>query len=286
MTQAELETEGDQLLVKRVSQQLAQSEHVGKAVMLALDGVMDANGELDRIRTEVYVPNEYLALEVAKYTNLLFGASVNPYRRDAIQRLEWAHAHGAKLVKWIPSIQLIDPADEKLVPFYNRMAALKIPLLTHAGQERSFTHADDSLADPERLRLPLRLGVVVIAAHIASTGKVNGQRDTDRLRRLLVEYPNLYSEISSLTQLNKLGYLKEALQAPEFAGRLLYGTDYPLINTMLVSPYYFPLSLTWRQMRDLSKVPNPWDRDVLLKQALGVPAGLFGKTGQLIQSAH
>jgi predicted TIM-barrel fold metal-dependent hydrolase len=283
-TREELEQKGDAYVIQLISEKLARSQHVGQAIVLALDGVVDERGELDRARTEIYLPNEFVARETAKTTNLLFGASINPHRGDALVRLDWAKANGAQLIKWIPSIMAIDPADERLVPFYKKLIELKLPLLTHAGQERSFTHANDALCDPERLRLPLRLGVTVIVAHIASTGENAGERDTDRLRPLFAEYPNLYSEISSLTQANKLGYLREALTHPEFEGRLLYGTDFPLINMPLVSPYFFPLNLTRRQMVQIHRIENPWDRDVALKQALGVPRDLFARSRQIFRS--
>ena len=80
--------------------------------------------------------------------------------------------------------------------------------------------------------------------------------------------------------MNKLGSLREALQKPEFHGRLLYGTDFPLVNTILVSPYYFPLNLRFSQMRAIAAIRNPWDRDVALKQALGVPREVFERPAQ------
>ena len=277
----ELLEKGDAHVVQLISQQLAQSRHVGRAILLALDGVVDDKGELDRARTEVYVPNEFIARETAKTTNLLFGASINPLRKDALERLVWAKANGAKLVKWIPSVMQFDPADERFTPFYRKLIELKLPLLTHGGQERSFTQARDQLCDPQRLHLPLKLGVTVIVAHIASTGANDGERDTQRLARMMGQYTNLFSEISSLTQANKFGYLKEALTLPEWQGRLLYGTDYPLIRTALVSPWYFPRQLTHAQMRELDVIENPWDRDVALKQALGVPKEIFLKAREL-----
>jgi uncharacterized protein len=282
-TRQELLAEGDRVLVRRIAEQIAQSRHVGSAIVLAVDGVVNERGELDRSRTEIYVPNEFVAQEVARHTNLLFGASINPYRKDALQRLDWAKAHGARLVKWLPSLMEIDPADSRLEPFYRKLADLRLPLLTHTGQERSFTRANDTLCDPERLRLPLRLGVTVIAAHIASTGKTAGERDTDRLRRLFADYPNLYADISSLTQLNKPGYLREALQQPEFQGRLLYGTDFPLVNMFIVSPYQFPLNLRLAQLQAIAAIRNPWDRDVALKQALGVPRTVFERPAELFK---
>lgn len=279
---ADVERHGDALVIQRIAEGVAASRHVGHAIVLALDGVVDEDGELDLARTQAYVPTEFVAAETARYDELWLGASVNPHRHDALARLDRAKAAGARLVKWIPSIQLIDPADERLAPFYRRLVELDLPLLTHAGQERSFLSARDELGDPARLRLALELGVTVIVAHIASTGSNEGERDTDRLRPLFAEFPNLYSEISSLTQANKLGYLREALTRPEFRDRLLYGSDFPLINTPLVSPWYFPLALSRAQMSGIAAIGNPWDRDVALKRALGTPVAIFERSGRLL----
>lgn len=281
-TRESLQQNGDAWLLETIAAQVEASSSVDQAVVLALDGAVDDQGRLDPTATEVHVPNEFLALELTRYPNLLFGASINPYRHDALERLDTCAAQGAVLVKWIPSVMHIDPADERLIPFYERLKHHHLPLLTHTGQERSFTHAQDELCDPERLRLPLRLGVTVIAAHIASTGTVDGERQTDRLARMMAEYPNLHSEISSLTQANKPGCLGEALTRPEFSGRLCYGSDFPLINTALVSPWLFAHRLTPTQMRRLDELTNAWDRDIALKQALGVPPDVFSRTAQLL----
>jgi hypothetical protein len=283
VTEEELLREGDALVLRRLSERLAGSKHVGSAVVLALDGAVDEHGELDRARTEVYVPNEFLAAAIPHHPKLRWGASVNPHRPDALARLEWARAHGAVLVKWLPSIQDIDPADERLIPFYRKMVELGLPLLTHTGNERAFTTAHDDYGDPERLRLPLREGVTVIAAHAATTGKFHGERSFDRLARMLPDHPNLYADVSSLTQLNKRGYLRDLLADPRFKHRLLYGTDYPLVEIRaLVSPWYFPRQLTLRQRVALAKIDNPWDRDVALKQALGFPAEVWTRGEALI----
>jgi predicted TIM-barrel fold metal-dependent hydrolase len=280
VTEKELLQQGDGLVGDRISESLAQSKYVSRAVLLALDGVVDAEGNLDTNRTEVYVPNEFVAEIAGRRTNLLFGASVNPYRHDALARLEWAKKHGAVLVKWIPPIMAINPDDPKLIPFYKRMVELNLPLLSHTGKENSFSHAEEELGDPEKLRLPLSLGVTVVAAHIASSEKYHGERGPDRLARLMLEYPNLYTDISALTQIDRPGSLKEALTKPEFSGRLVYGTDFPLINTPLVSPWYsFHLSL--RQKISIERAKNPWDRDVLLKHDLGVSTETFARSAKM-----
>ena len=180
VTEKELLQDGDALIMKRLSESVAQSRTVSAAVVLAMDGVVGDNGELDQAKTEIYIPNEFVAKEISRYPNLLVGASINPYRYDAIERLERAVSQGAVLVKWLPPIQNIDPADTKLVSFYLRLKELGIPLLVHTGTEGSFTFTRDELGDPERLRLPLSLGVTVIAAHAATNGKNGGEKNYDR----------------------------------------------------------------------------------------------------------
>lgn len=279
---AELLREGDFLVVRRLAETLAGSRRVAAAVVLALDGVVGADGELDRERTELYIPNEFVAVAAGRFGNLLYGASVNPYRRDALARLEEAVAGGAVLLKWLPAIQAIDPADERLIPFYRRLAALGLPLLSHTGCESSFTRSRHELGDPERLRLPLQLGVTVIAAHAGGGGRSRGERNADRFIRLCRQFPNLYGDLSALTQLNRLGCLGRLLHHRELHDRLLYGTDMPLPQTGLVTPFAFPLSISPATMLAIARLANPWDRDVALKEALGVSGAILANGGRLL----
>ncbi len=284
VTEEELETHGDQLVVKRLNDKIEQSRYIDKAVILALDGVIDKEtGQLDKERTQFYVDNDFVANEVNKYPKLLFGASINPSRENSIELLEKVHRQGAVLIKWIPSIMHFDPANKKYEPFYRKMAELNIPLLSHTGMEKSFPNTNDALADPRRLELALRSGVTVIAAHIATTGESEGQDNFERIMPMFKEFPNLYTEISSLTQINKLGYLAKALKQAGLKDRMLYGTDWPLQYFPLVSPWYhvrhIGIGKAWR----LGKIKNEWDRDIELKQAFGVPYSVFSRTvGRII----
>ncbi len=286
VTAKSLKAEGDQLAIQQLAKMVDESKHVKGAVVLAMDGVMHNQGEnkgkIDKEKTQVYIPGSYVAEETAKYPTLHYGASINPYRRDALNRLEQAKEHGAVLIKWIPNIQHIDPSDLTLTPFYAKMKELGLPLLSHTGQERAFGSAIDDYGDPKRLKLPLAMGVTVIAAHIATTGESDGESNYERALPMLSGYPNFYSEISSLTQINKLGYLNNAISNPKIKDKLLYGSDFPLTNMVLVSPYYFPLNLTFKQMYNLSNISNPLDRDVALKQALGVPTEVFARSAELL----
>ena len=282
VTEKDLEREGDAIVFKRISDMVAASRYVDKAVILAMDGVVSETGDLDVARTELYIPNAYVAAEVRRYRNLLFGASINPYRKDATQRLEQAKADGAVLVKWLPSVQLIDPADKRLIPFYLKMKALGLPLLSHTGTEKSFTWKRDELADPERLRLPLSLGVTVIAAHGGGSGKNNGEENFRRFLRLTREYRNLYADISALTQANRLGHLSRLLRYRELQSRILYGSDMPLINTALASPFFNGYRLSPRALLKIMADKNPWDRNIALEKALGVTDEMLGQSALLL----
>lgn len=269
VSREELQRVGDALVFERIAERVAASTSVQQAVVLAMDGVVGNDGALDRALTQVYVPNDFVQQQTDRYENLLFGASINPYRHDAVARLHEVKSAGAVLVKWIPAIMAIDPADPRIIPFYESLVELDLPLLVHVGQERSFSAARDELGDPVRLTLPLDIGVIVIAAHIATTGKNHGEGNFERL------LANLYTEISSLTQINKLGYLYDALAVPGLSERMLYGSDWPLQFFPLVSPWYQIGRIGIGEIRKVGRLKNPWDRDVALKRAMGVPEDVF-----------
>ncbi len=281
---AALKADGDGIIAEQLNSRIKESRHVSAAVVLAMDGVI-TDGELDKSKTMVYVPNDYVLKQARKHHHLLYGASINPYRKDALQRLEQAKKDGAVLIKWLPSIMAIDPADKSIIPFYKKLVELKLPLLSHAGDEHSFTAADNALGDPRKLRLAVELGVTVIAAHIATTGETEQQPNFELLLAMMKQYPNLYADISSLTQINKLGYLKRALQVKGLDKQLIYGTDWPLQFAPLTSAWYFPLDLSIGDMIHLSSIENQWDRDVELKKALGVPNHVFSRSSTLLLGA-
>lgn len=282
VTRETLELHGDAILLARVNGLIARSTRISKAVVLAMDGVVSKSGALDREATQFYVPNDYLARELPHFEHLLLGASVNPYRPDAIERLRRAKSQGAVLIKWLPNIMGIDPADEAIRGFYEALVELDLPLLTHAGRERAFASAQDELGDPARLELPLEVGVRVIAAHVATDGETRGEANFRRILPLFQRFSNLYADISSLTQLNKLGDLRMVLETPELKSRLVYGSDWPLQFFPLVSPYYYANRLGVARAAEVARIDNQWDRDVALKEALGVPEEVFTRGAEII----
>ena len=124
----------NQKYVEDLLSELRRSRYVEKVVLLGMDGVYGANGALDEARTEFLVGNDYVLNLAGSYPDeFLSGVSINPQRRDAVEELERCAAAGAVLVKVLPNSQGFDPGDRRYVPFYRKLAQLKLPLLSHVG---------------------------------------------------------------------------------------------------------------------------------------------------------
>src|SRR5689334_12090952 len=68
---------------------LRATERLDAAVVLAFDAVHHRDGNLDYDNTHLYVKNDYVIELAARHPNVvLFGASVHPFRKDAVQELE------------------------------------------------------------------------------------------------------------------------------------------------------------------------------------------------------
>src|SRR3954447_13203901 len=166
------ERELEQKLVETID----GAEKLDAAVILAFDAVHDKEGRFDDANTHLYVTNDYVIELCRANPKMLFGASVHPYRRDAVAELERCVRAGAVLMKWLPIVQGMDPADERCIPFYEALAHHRLPLLCHTGGERSLPNIDFSLAGPLLLEPAVRRGVTVIAAH-GGTRSAPGETD-------------------------------------------------------------------------------------------------------------
>ena len=214
----------DDLLVE-----LRASHHVQKAVLLGMDGVYDGAGKLVREHTDFLISNDYVLKTAQRHPDeLLAGVSINPQRRDAIDEVHRCADAGAVLVKVLPNAKQFDPANPKYRPFYRALAERKLPFLSHVGYEFSLIGKDQSVGDPDRLRVPLEEGATVIAAHACSYGLIVYEKFLPTLRDLVTRYPNFYADISALTLPNRVRMLLHLRKYPEVHDRLLFGTDYPL----------------------------------------------------------
>lgn len=259
----------NRLYLERLETELAASGSVNQAVLLGMDGVYDARGEMDDGLTDFMVPNDCVFQAVEGRPRLLPGASINPRRKDAVDELERCAAKGAVLVKVLPNSQIFDPSSPRFKPFYRAMAKLKIPLLSHVGYEFSLIGQDQSVGDPERLVPALEEGVTVIAAHGCSFGLFLYEKHFKTMLRLVDRYENFYVDTSALTLPNRVGALLKIRRHPELFERLIFGTDYPL--PCFSYPCLANLSLgKWLKAH---RANNRFDRHHDVLKALGVSCG-------------
>jgi uncharacterized protein len=210
------------------------------AVLLAFDWARDESGKPQEDRSTFHIPDEYAAQIAHRFPQYFeWAASIHPYDPRALDRLDAAAAGGARAIKWLPSAQGIDPASKSCDRFYAKLNALRMPLLTHAGDERAVAGHVEDLCNPLRLRRPLDAGVLVVVAHCASLGQgldldTGGKSmvpNFELFARLMDEKryrSNLFADISAITQGNRMEVIATLLARRDWQSRLLNGSDYPL----------------------------------------------------------
>ncbi len=206
------------------------AKKLGQVVCLALDPVYDNSGDPIVDQSPMWVSNEYvLDLRRTLESKVLFGASVHPYDPTFEDRVREVVDQGAVLLKWLPSAQQFDLADERVRQALLFLAQAKdggpLPLLLHAGPEYALepwdprTWSYDFLCWSwwdkfrnlwrlrrwhrprlkrihENLRAALDLGGIVIFAHCGLPyyapnwlAQVLEHSDLDPVRSYLADYP-------------------------------------------------------------------------------------------------
>jgi predicted TIM-barrel fold metal-dependent hydrolase len=252
---------------------------VDHAVLLALDAVYDEAGRRDEARTHLYVPNEYVEALARTDPRILPGASVHPDRPDALDELDRCVAAGAVLVKWLPNTQGINPALARHRPFFRKLAALGLPLLSHTGMEYSLTPLVQPWGSPTLLRTALDEGVTVIAAHGGGADLCTRGRYYRPFLALLRIYPNLYADTAALTLPPRFPYLTRLLREEGIMERLVHGSDFPLPTT----PWSFLGRMSLREIRRLHRIPQAMARDLAIKRALGLDEAVFTRAALLLR---
>jgi uncharacterized protein len=210
-------------------------------MLLAFDYMHNDKGEMLQSDSTFYIPNRYAAKIAKSSESYEWIASVHPYRKDALERLEWCKTNGARAVKWLPPAMNIDPSSTKCDAYYQKLIDLNLPLLTHAGDEKA-VHSEQlqRLANPLHLRRPLDQGVKVIVAHCASLGanqdldhkKSGSKTNFELFSRLMNDanyQHNCFADISAINLINRDVFeIKQIIENTSWHDRLLYASDFPL----------------------------------------------------------
>jgi predicted TIM-barrel fold metal-dependent hydrolase len=252
---------------------------VDRAVVLALDAAYLDDGTRDERRTLMVADNDFVADLTSAHEKVLFGASVHPYRRDALAELERLIARGACLVKWLPGAQNIQADDPRCLPFYDVLAKYQVPLLCHSGGEHILKTFPNAFNDPRRLVPALERGVIVIAAHCGVSLFLHERSYFRVWKEMASRYEHFFGDISAFGVMTRIWPLRSMLRSPRLVAKLVYGSDFPVAPMPLscLGGVGLGQALRVRRMR------NPFDQMVQLMQAAGVPDAVFGRAEQLLR---
>jgi predicted TIM-barrel fold metal-dependent hydrolase len=253
---------------------------IDAAVVLAFDAVYDPEGNPDPDNTHLHVTNDYVAELSRAHPKVLFGASVHPYRKDAVAELERCVGLGAVLLKWLPIVQNFNPADNRCLPFFEALAHFRLPLLSHTGGERSLPNLNRAYADPALLVPALKKGVTVIAAHCGTRDRLFRPDYTPAFIRLAHEYEHLFGDTAALNLPTRSYAYRSLLNDEVVRRKLVHGSDWPIISLP-------PWRIGWlRATRLLLGEKNWMRRDVLAKRQLGLGDDYWQRAGTILRLPH
>jgi hypothetical protein len=266
-----------------------------RSVLLAFDRYHDDFGEAPpfpesrgEFGSDMYASNSMVWVACRRHPQRwLFGASVHPYRPNALACVDEVFAGGACLLKWIPLHQNIDCRDPRTLGVLRRCAELGLPLLVHYGQEFTLAtqHPEYQSIAPllEVLADLRREGCMppVIVAHVATPAVPLGPRESFNLlvEALLGEFADapLYADISALTAWSKLGWLRKVARMQELHGKLVFGSDFPVPIGLL------PLRLQLgRSYRRIAAEPSLPQRAVAIYRHCGFNEIVFHRAAELL----
>ncbi len=251
---------------------LADGTELDGLVVLAQDVAYREDGSKVEDFGSFYVPNRHVFDVCRRHPKLFPACSIHPGRPDAREELELALAEGCRVLKLLPNCLNVNYASPKLTPFFERMAAGGMALLTHTGGEFTLPQFDPGLADPKLLRRPLECGVTVIAAHAAGRSGLWDPDWTADLARMTAEFPRLYCDNSALCSPNRWRTLKHLLHS-DLHDRVIHGSDFP-VPVGGFGPFLGG-HLRLRDLRSHGSEKNPFEKDRKLKEAMGFKPETF-----------
>jgi len=257
---------------------LDHTPELDAVVVLGFDGVYDDSGQFDNARTHLFVKNDYVIELCRSHPKFLFGASINPLRKDAIAELERCVKAGAVLLKWLPIVQGFDPSDPRFEAFYEALAHYKLPLLSHTGGEKSLIRVNDDFAPVRLLEPALKRGVTVIAAHCGTRSTFREADYFDEFMQMCRQYENLYGDTAALNLPPRMHVFDTLLNDPLVSQRIVHGSDWPIIA-------FPPARLGIRAGFSLMQERNWLRRDVLIKQKLGFSDDYWNRAAKLLRLA-
>jgi predicted TIM-barrel fold metal-dependent hydrolase len=184
------------------------------------------------------------------------------------------------MLKCLPNCQNINCNDRRFIPFWERMAQAKLPLLAHTGGEHTVPVVRAEFSDPRTLTLPLECGVTVIAAHCGTKSGLFDPEYFHVFADMTKRFPNLYGDTSAFNVPIRGRHTRRCLTSP-LAERIVHGSDYPVP----VHGHFAWLRglVDWKTFRRWERQPNVLERDYQLKLAMGFPKDAFTRIWGLMR---
>ncbi len=248
---------GDEEFVTHFKKLINNIDKNAKFHILAFDKFYEKDGGANLAKSGFHVSNEHVYQLSQKNPNIFVPVvSIHPYRKDALEKLDYWANKGVRYIKWLPNAMGFDPSDKDIIPFYKQVAKNKMIILSHTGFEAAVDGADyQEYGNPLRLRTALDCGAKIIMAHCASYGKAIDLDSKDKkkietfdLFLRMMDNPKykdlLFADISAITLANRDPRILETLLSrKDLHPRLVNGSDYPL-------PSINPLIQTRRLLND------------------------------------
>lgn len=255
--------------------------------LIALDQRYSRDGRPLPRASVMAVDSDYVwALAQAHSQWLAPVVSVHPYRLDAVEALaEWAE-RGVHAVAWMPMLQGIDPAADRLADYYQALVKYDITLLTRTGAPTPFAQASPRYGNPMRYRAALEAGVNVVMVHVSGQRRYpaadgEGTATATQLLLHLLGNPafddNLYVALAGVAGVGRAeGSLTAWLRHPQVGGQLVYASGYPrpavatVVNLAGLADRGFLTAWQARALREIRSV-NPLLFDFVLMRTLRLP---------------
>lgn len=281
-----------------------------KLHLVALDQRYSTDGRPQPAVSVMAVDNDYVWSIAQDHPELIEPVvSVHPYRRDATEALaQWAE-RGVRAAAWMPMLQDIDPAAERLADYYQALIEHDLTLYVRTGAPSAFAQASFEYGNPMRYRDALDAGVNILMVHVSGdvqypASQGDGQGDdqddgqgnghatgTELLLRLLrnPDYDdNLHVALAGVAGDERApGSLTAWLRHPQVTAQLVYASAYPrpavaaVVDLSALAARGFVTAGQAAALREIHKV-NPLLFDFVLMRTLrlphtdlGLPAAMF-----------
>ncbi|MEQ1861173.1 MAG: amidohydrolase family protein [Chthoniobacteraceae bacterium] len=260
---------------------LVRESSIGTACIFAQDEVYSADGRKRPDLGTFYVPNDYVLRLAREHAEFLPVVSIHPARPDALDELDRCLAAGAVMLKLLPNCHDVNCNDARYRPFWERMAAARLPLLAHTGGEHTVQVVNPAYADPRTMTLPLECGVTVIAAHAATKSGLGDPEYFHVWAEMLERWPNLHGDTSAWNVPMRGRHAGIATRGL-IAERLMHGSDFPVpVNGAWARLRRFISDTDWQRCR---MIGNVIERDYQLKRAMGFGPEHFTRVAGLLRT--